>query len=51
MGEYAYMGDAGRREVTTADIRRAIRLFWVADALLMALLAVVAGLLMGVSRL
>jgi len=40
MGDFAYMGD-GRREVTAADIRRALRLFWVADVLLMALLGVV----------
>jgi adenosylcobinamide-phosphate synthase len=40
MGDFAYMGD-GRRDVTAADIRRALRLFWVADALLWAVLAVV----------
>lgn len=40
MGDYAYMGD-GRREVTAADIRRALRLFWMADVLLMAGLGVV----------
>jgi adenosylcobinamide-phosphate synthase len=39
-GDYAYMGD-GRRDVTAADIRRALRLFWTADVLLMAMLGVV----------
>lgn len=39
MGDFAYMGE-GRREVTTADIRRALRLFWAADVLLMGVLAV-----------
>lgn len=47
MGDYAYMGEGGRREVTSADIRRALKLFWVADTLLIALLAVVGfGLMM-----
>ena len=41
MGDYAFMGEGGRREVTAADIRRALRLFWMADVLLMVLLAVV----------
>jgi adenosylcobinamide-phosphate synthase len=41
MGDYAYMGEGGRREVTADDIRRALRLFWVADMLLMALMALV----------
>ena len=27
----AVMGDGGRRDVTAADIRRALRLFWMAD--------------------
>jgi adenosylcobinamide-phosphate synthase len=40
LGDYAYMGD-GRREVTAADIRRALRLFWMADVLLMVVLGVV----------
>jgi adenosylcobinamide-phosphate synthase len=40
MGDFAYMGD-GRREVTAADIRRALKLFWMADVLLMAALVVV----------
>src|SRR5690606_20229326 len=31
MGDYAYMGEGGRRGVTAADIRRALRLFWTAD--------------------
>lgn len=41
MGDYAYMGEGGRREVTAADIRRALRLFWTADALLIAAMAIV----------
>ncbi len=41
MGDFAYMGEGGRREVTAADIRRALRLFWMADMLLIALLALV----------
>jgi adenosylcobinamide-phosphate synthase len=41
MGDYAFMGEGGRREVTAADIRRALRLFWMADVLLMVTLAVV----------
>ncbi|MEW9805118.1 adenosylcobinamide-phosphate synthase CbiB [Mesorhizobium sp. ZMM04-5] len=42
MGDYAFMGEGGRRDVTAADIRRALRLFWTADLLLIALLAVAA---------
>jgi len=38
----AFMGDGGRRDATAADIRRALRLFWLADVLLMGVLAVVA---------
>lgn len=41
MGDYAYMGEGGRRDVTTADIRRALKLYWTADLLLMAVLALV----------
>ena len=41
MGDYAYMGEGGRRGVTAADIRRALRLFWTADTLLMAVLVIV----------
>jgi len=41
MGDFAYMGD-GRRYVTAADIRRALRLFWVADVVLMGVFATVA---------
>jgi adenosylcobinamide-phosphate synthase len=40
MGDFAYMGD-GRREVTAADIRRALKLFWMADVLLMVALVIV----------
>lgn len=32
-----FMGDGGRREVTSADIRRALKLYWAADLLLVAL--------------
>jgi adenosylcobinamide-phosphate synthase len=38
----AYMGDAGRREATAEDIRRALRLYWVADGLLIGLFLVLA---------
>ena len=41
MGDYAFMGEGGRRDVTAADIRRALRLFWTADVLLMAMLGLV----------
>ncbi len=34
----AYMGEGGRRDAKAADIRRALRLFWTADILLIALL-------------
>jgi adenosylcobinamide-phosphate synthase len=47
MGDYAFMGEGGRREVAAADIRRALKLFWVADVLLMALLAIVGYALIG----
>ena len=40
-GDYAFMGEGGRREVTAVDIRRALRLFWMADVLLMVGLGVV----------
>ena len=45
----AQMGEGGRREATTADIRRALRLFWTADVILMGLLAI-AGLVVFVWR-
>jgi adenosylcobinamide-phosphate synthase len=41
MGDYAYMGEGGRRKVTAADIRQALRLFWLADTLLMLLMVLV----------
>ena len=41
IGDYAFMGEGGRREVTAADIRRALKLFWMADVLLMVALVVV----------
>jgi adenosylcobinamide-phosphate synthase len=47
MGDYAFMGEGGRREVTAADIGRALRLFWMADVLLMAVLGVVGLALVG----
>jgi len=37
-----YMGEGGRRDVTPADIRRALKLYWTADAMLIGLLAVFA---------
>ncbi len=39
--EDAVMGTGGRRELGAADIRRALRLYWIADALLIGLLALV----------
>ncbi len=39
----AYMGEGGRRDVTAADIRRALLLYWRADALLIVLVAIIAG--------
>lgn len=41
MGDFAYMGEGGRRDVTAADIRRALRLFWLAHTLLMVLFALI----------
>jgi adenosylcobinamide-phosphate synthase len=38
----AFMGDDGRREAGSTDIRRALRLYWTADTLLMALFAAAA---------
>ncbi len=38
----AVMGRGGRRDLDAADIRRALRLYWIADALLIAVLAAVA---------
>ena len=38
----AVMGEGGRRDLGAADIRRALRLYWVADGLLIALVAVAA---------
>jgi adenosylcobinamide-phosphate synthase len=45
MGDFAYMGEGGRREVTSADIRRALRLYWTADLLLVALMGLIAAAL------
>ncbi|RFC68086.1 MULTISPECIES: adenosylcobinamide-phosphate synthase CbiB [Mesorhizobium] len=39
-----YMGEGGRRDVTPADIRRALRLYWTADAMLIGLVALCAVL-------
>lgn len=38
-----YMGANGRRDANVADIRRALRLFWAADGLLIALVATAAA--------
>lgn len=38
----ATMGEGGRRATTAADIRSALRLFWIADLLLVALIGIVA---------
>jgi adenosylcobinamide-phosphate synthase len=35
-----FMGEGGRREATSADIKRALKLYWTADALLIALAAI-----------
>lgn len=45
MVEDAFMGEGGRREATAADIRRALRLYWRADAMLIALMAALAAVL------
>ncbi|WP_442583301.1 adenosylcobinamide-phosphate synthase CbiB [Mesorhizobium sp. ASY16-5R] len=37
MVDDAFMGEGGRREATAVDIRRALQLYWTADALLIAL--------------
>ncbi|MDR7032900.1 adenosylcobinamide-phosphate synthase CbiB [Mesorhizobium sp. BE184] len=38
--EGSYMGEGGRAEVKSSDIRRALRLYWVADTLLIGLFGV-----------
>jgi len=38
----AVMGTGGRRELAAADIRRALTLYWIADGLLIALVAALA---------
>ena len=42
----AEMGAGGRREATANDIRRALRLYRIADAMLIAVIGVVAAVLM-----
>jgi adenosylcobinamide-phosphate synthase len=42
MVDDAFMGEGGRREATASDIRKALRLYWTADALLIALTGAVA---------
>jgi adenosylcobinamide-phosphate synthase len=37
-----FMGEGGRREATSSDIRRALRLYWAADLLLAALFGLLA---------
>lgn len=37
-----FMGEGGRREATSADIRRALRLYWAADLLLIAIFGLLA---------
>ncbi|UVK36410.1 adenosylcobinamide-phosphate synthase CbiB [Mesorhizobium sp. AR10] len=44
--EDAFMGEGGRREADSLDIRRALRLYQVADYLLIALFAILAAILM-----
>lgn len=43
MGDYAYMGEGGRRDLTAADIRKALKLYWTADVLLVALFGLLAA--------
>jgi len=43
MVDDALMGEGGRREATAADIRRALSLYWVSDALLVALAGALAA--------
>ena len=43
MGNYAYMGEGGRRDLTSADIRRALKLYWAADLLMVALFGAIAA--------
>jgi adenosylcobinamide-phosphate synthase len=45
----AFMGEGGRRSATTADVRRALRLFWIADVLLMALLFAIGMMILALS--
>jgi adenosylcobinamide-phosphate synthase len=45
MVDDVFMGEGGRREANAADIRRALRLYWTADALLLALAGIVAAVL------
>jgi adenosylcobinamide-phosphate synthase len=37
-----FMGEGGRRETTSTDIRRALKLYWAADVLLIALFGALA---------
>ena len=41
----AVMGRGGRREATAEDIRRAIRIYWLADVMLIVLVGLLALLL------
>ena len=43
MVEDAVMGAGGRREATAADIRAALRLYWTADLLLVALFGTISA--------
>jgi adenosylcobinamide-phosphate synthase len=43
MGDYAYMGEGGRRDLTSTDIRRALKLYWTADLLMVALFGAIAA--------
>jgi adenosylcobinamide-phosphate synthase len=44
--EDAFMGEGGRREASSADIRRALSLYRMADALLILLFAVLSVLVL-----
>jgi adenosylcobinamide-phosphate synthase len=46
MVDDAFMGEGGRREATSADIRRALSLYRMADALLIVLFAILSALIL-----
>jgi adenosylcobinamide-phosphate synthase len=46
MVDDAFMGEGGRREATSADIRRALSLYRMADALLIVLFAILSAIVL-----